>query len=462
MTRSLPTATELARSLQAGEFSAVELLDQTLTGIETGDPAINAFTDVTERRARQEAQAVDEQLSRGSSPGPLAGVPYGVKNLFDLTGVVTRAGSKINRGHAPAEQDAFAVAALSSAGAVCVGALNMGEYAYDFTGENAHDGDCRNPHDPQRMAGGSSSGPAAAVAAGMLPFALGTDTNGSIRVPSSYCGLFGLKPSFGRLSRTGVFPFVASLDHIGPITRSARDLALVYDALQGADSRDAAQVSRSVQPALPSVEEGLAGVRVAVAGGYFRERATDAALEAVSAVATALSANEEVLVPEAGRARAAAFLITAAESAGLHLGRLQTRAEDFDPMMRDRLLAGAMIPAPWVTQAQRFRLWYQRELGALFKDFDLIITPATPTVAPAIGQSIVMLDGEPVPVRQAIGLYTQPISFAGLPALTVPYWPSSARLPIGVQLVAAPWQESMLIRAAHALECAGVCSTKPA
>jgi len=466
---SFATVTELAHALRAGETSAVDLLGQTLGCINGLNGAINAFTDLTADRAKGEALAADKRLKSGLEHTALTGVPYGVKNLFDIRGVTTRAGSRINRDNAPAARDAFGVAALEGAGAVCVGALNMGEYAYDFTGENAHDGDCKNPHDVLRMAGGSSSGPAAAVAAGMIPFALGTDTNGSIRVPSSYCGLFGLKPTFGRLSRAGVFPFVASLDHIGPIARSARDIALVYDALQGDDPRDPVQGSRLTELVSPALgqgsDQGIGRARVVVAGGYFRERTSDFADEAVAAVAKALGAENEVIIPEAARARAAAFLITASESAGLHLQRLQARASDFDPMMRDRLLAGSMIPTPWVTQAQRFRRWYQNEVSALFEKVDLIIAPATPTVAPAIGQSTVTLDGVLVPVRQAIGLYTQPISFAGLPAMTVPYWGAQAgadgHLPIGVQLIAAPWAESLLVRAACYLESAAICKALP-
>src|SRR4029077_8171110 len=170
--------------------------------------------------------------------GALAGVPFAVKNLFDVKELSTRAGSKINRGHVPASRDATLIARLAAAGAVLVGALNMGEYAYDFTGENVHDGASRNPHDPSRMTGGSSRGSGAAGGGGLVPFALGSDTNGSIRVPSSLCGIFGLKPTYGRLSRAHTFPFVASLDHVGPLARGTRDLALVYDAMQGRDGDD--------------------------------------------------------------------------------------------------------------------------------------------------------------------------------------------------------------------------------
>src|SRR5213079_1893689 len=197
----------------------------------------------------------------------LAGVPFAVKNLFDVTGLPTRAGSKINRELAPCAHDSPLIERLEAAGAVLVGALNMGEYAYDFTGENVHDGNAHNPHDTSRMTGGSSSGSGGAVAGGLVPLALGSDTNGSIRVPSSFCGLFGLKPTYGRLTRARSFPFVASLDHLGPFARSARDLALAYDAMQGHDPADPVCAERPAEPALPLIERGAEGLRVAIAGG---------------------------------------------------------------------------------------------------------------------------------------------------------------------------------------------------
>src|SRR5207342_2443384 len=204
------------------------------------NPKLNAFTDVVAERARSKARALDRARSAGQRLGPLAGVPFAVKNLFDVKGLATRAGSKINRDLPPAARDATLIERMEAAGAVLVGALNMGEYAYDFTGENVHDGPSRNPHDRTRMTGGSSGGSGAAVGGGLVPIALGSDTNGSIRVPSSLCGIFGLKPTYGRLPRNRTFPFVASFDHLGPFARSARDLALAYDAMQGPDADDAA------------------------------------------------------------------------------------------------------------------------------------------------------------------------------------------------------------------------------
>ncbi|MGB8534407.1 MAG: amidase family protein, partial [Pseudolabrys sp.] len=238
------TASEIAAAVASGKISATVIVDDALARINGRNPVLNAFTAITTERARARARAVDAAAASKQNFGPLAGVPFAVKNLFDVAGIATVAGSKINRTYPSAKRDSPLIEKLEAAGAVLVGALNMGEYAYDFTGENVHDGASRNPHDPTRMTGGSSGGSCSAVAGGMVPLALGSDTNGSIRVPSSLCGIFGLKPTYGRLSRARSFPFVASLDHLGPFARSTRDLALSYDLMQGTDPDDAACADR--------------------------------------------------------------------------------------------------------------------------------------------------------------------------------------------------------------------------
>jgi AtzE family amidohydrolase len=450
----LTTAAEIAAAVSSGALSAASVVDATLARIETLNPKLNAFTTVTAARARARATAID--AARDNKQMPLAGVPFAVKNLFDIEDVVTVAGSKINRSHPPAKKDSPLIARLEAAGAVLVGALNMGEYAYDFTGENVHDGPSRNPHDHNRMSGGSSGGSGSAVGGGMVPLALGSDTNGSIRVPSSLCGIFGLKPTYGRLTRAGTFPFVASLDHLGPFARSARDLALSYDAMQGPDPADPACIDRAPEPVTPLIERGHDGLRIAVAGGYFRKGAFPEALEAVARVASALNASDEIEIPEAARARAAAYVITATEGAALHLGRLRKWARDFDPAVRDRLIAGAMVPAALVAKAQIFRRWYRTQVLALFDRYDAILAPATPCTAPEIGQQTFVLDGVEMAVRPNVGIYTQPISFIGLPvaAAPVPLTP----LPIAVQVIAAPWREDVALRVAHALEQTGVAA----
>jgi AtzE family amidohydrolase len=450
------TAAEIAQAVGGGAVTALAVTEATLARIGRLDPLLGAFTDVTAERARAQARAIDAARAAGKLPGTLAGVPFAVKNLFDVEGLATRAGSKINRERAPAERDSPLIARLEAAGAVLVGALNMGEYAYDFTGENVHDGASRNPHDTSRMTGGSSGGSAGAVAGRLVPLALGSDTNGSIRVPSSLCGLFGLKPTYGRLSRARSFPFVASFDHLGPFGRSVRDLALSYDAMQGPDPEDAACADRPAEPTLDALDRGVEGLRIAVAGGYFAAGLTPEAQTAVSRVAQALGARRTVELPEAQRARAAAYVITAAEGASLHLDRLRRRAKDFDPAVRDRLIAGAMVPATYVNQAQKFRRWYRERVLALFEEVDAILAPATPCTAPLIGQESFRLDGVEMPVRPNLGVYTQPISFIGLPVVAVPI--PLAPLPIGVQVIAAPWREDVALRIAYALERAGVAA----
>ena len=459
MSASSPaTAATIAAAVAEGRTTARQVVAAALDRIGRLDGRVGAFTDVLSARALARADAQDAALRNGSPPGPLAGVPFAVKNLIDIDGLPTRAGSKINRERPPAERDGALVRRLEAAGAILAGALNMGEYAYDFTGENIHDGDAHNPHALDHMTGGSSGGSGAALAAGMVPLTLGSDTNGSIRVPAAFCGCFGLKPTYGRLSRAGSFPFVGSLDHLGPMARSVTDLALAYDAMQGPDPDDPVATLRPAEPVLPGLDAGLDGLRVAVAGGYFARGGDPEAFAAVARAAEALGARRTVELPEAHRARAAAYLITAAEGATLHLDRLRTRPQDFDPAVRDRLIAGAMIPASHVERAQRFRRWYRARVLALFETVDVILAPATPCRAPRGGQTHFVLDGVTLPVRANIGVFTQPISFIGLPVVAAPIR-LDAGLPLGVQVIAAPWREDLALRVAHHLERMGVSAS---
>lgn len=453
------SASEIAAGVRSGAFTAEAIARAALARIEAVDPVLNAFTDVTAERALAEARAVDARRREGRSLGSLAGVPFAVKNLFDVTGLPTRAGSKINRERAPATRDAVLVERLTAADAVLLGALNMGEYAYDFTGENAHDGVCRNPHDPSHMSGGSSSGCGAATGGGLAAVSLGSDTNGSIRVPASLCGIFGLKPTYGRLPRSRSFPFCDSLDHLGPFARTARDLALTYDALQGWDAGDPVCARRAVQPTAPILDMGLTGLRIARAGGHFSTDGMADARNAVDLVADALGAKRRIDWPGAAEGRAAAFLITNAEGAAFHLGRLKARAHDFDPDTRDRFLAGALLPAAWVVRAQAVRQWYAEQIAQLFSQVDLVVAPATPMTAPLIGQKTMRLRGAEVALRPNFGIFTQPVSVIGLPVCAVPVPRATATgLPIGVQLIAAPWREDVVLRAAAWLESRGIAT----
>ncbi|RCW71580.1 AtzE family amidohydrolase [Pseudorhodoferax soli] len=454
----LGDAAGMAAAVRAGAVSATALAEASLARIAATDGRVNAFTDLVRERALARAAALDAGGAEMAAL-PLLGVPFAVKNLFDIAGLRTLAGSKIERDSAPASADGVLVQRLEAAGAVLVGALNMDEYAYGFTTENSHEGPCRNPHDLNCVAGGSSGGSGAAVAAGQVPITLGSDTNGSIRVPASLCGIFSLKPTFGRLPRSGSYPFISSLDHLGPFARSVRDLALSYDAMQGPEQgslRDPGCAQRVAEPVTPVLGHGIAGLRIGVLGGWFQHNALPEALDAVGRVAEALGARDRVELPMVEEGRAAAFLITNAEAGSLHLEDLRRRAQDFEPHSRDRFLAGALLPAAWVARAQRVRRVYAEAVARVFSQFDLLLAPATPCAATPIGTEWLTLGERRLPLRPSMGLLTQPISCIGLPVCAVPVWDAHPKLPIGVQLIAAPWREDITLRAAAVLEGLGV------
>jgi AtzE family amidohydrolase len=447
-------ATEIAAAVRGRRLSAEAVLESVLGRLETIGGALNAFRVVLVERGRREAKAVDDMIAAGRDPGPLAGVPYGVKDLFDVAGLPTAAGSKIGAEGPPALRDAVLVARLQAAGAVLFGVQVMDEYAYGFTTENIHYGAVHNPHDRERSAGGSSGGSAASVAAGLGAFSIASDTNGSIRVPSSFCGIFGLKPTFGRLPRTGSFPFVFDLDHLGPLARSVEDLALVYNVLQGHDPGDPACIPRPSEPvqAVPNAE-----LRAGVLDGWFEEMAGPEALAAAARVADALSAQAKVTLQGAETARSAAFLITAASGANLHRANLAARPQDFDPATRGRLLAGALLPAGDILQAQRVRRRFYNEALDAFSRFEVLIAPATPCPATLLNQATIRIGGQDMPTRANLGVMTQPLSAIGLPVLTVPIR-REGQLPIGVQLIAPPWREDLVFQAAAYLQQAGLAS----
>lgn len=458
----LGNVAEIAEAVRLRELSAVDMANLAIAAAEAVNPKLNAFTDLTADRARKEAQEIDARARNGEPMPPLAGVPYAVKNLYDIEGLTTRAGSKINRDNPAAVRDAALVARMKQAGALLIGALNMDEYAYGFTGTNEHDGDCRNPHALDHMTGGSSAGAGAAVASGVVPVALGSDTNGSIRVPSSFCGTFGLKATYGRFSRAGAYPFVGSFDHVGPLARSARGLALVHDAIAGFDAADPVSARRPVMSCVAALEEGAEGLRVAVAAGWFRQNASQQALAAVERAAKVLGVEHDVELPETRKARLAAYVLTGAEGGALHLDRLRARPQDYEAETRNRLIAGALIPAAWAQRAQRVRRWYRDEVLKIFRDVDAILTPTTPFPAPAFGSETITIDGDTLPLEPNIGIYTQPFSFIGLPAVSVPVWMEGEKLPFGVQIVTAPWREDIAIRIANTLEEAGVAQARVA
>ena len=453
------TAHACVQAFSSDQVSARELATAALDRIGAQNQTLNAFIEITGKRALAEADALDQARKRGDALPALAAVPYAVKNLFDVADLTTLAGAKILSTSSPARQDAVLVERMHNAGGLLLGTLNMDALAYGFTTENTHYGVTHNPHDLARSAGGSSGGTGAAVAAGLVPIALGSDTNGSIRVPASLCGIFGLKPTYGRLPRTGTFPFVASFDHLGPLAANVEDLALAYDAMQGHDAGDPACVQHAVTKTLHTLNRGVEGLRVARLTGYFDDNAGTAARWAAMTAATALGACAEVELAGTDKARAAAFVITASEGGALHLNNLRQRPEEFEPLSVDRLTAGTLVPASWYQHAQRYRRLYLGRMLALFAQYDLLIAPATPVTAPLLGQPTIDIGGRQLPTRPNLGLLTQPISFVGMPIAVAPLWPDGG-LPIGVQLIAAPWREDVCLRAAWALQEQGLAYSR--
>ncbi|MCJ2179036.1 AtzE family amidohydrolase [Novosphingobium album (ex Hu et al. 2023)] len=431
----MKSAAEIASAVRGGQISAMQVLEECLDAIKDREAPLIAVTRLLEDRAREEAGRIDVMVGNGADPGPLAGVPYGVKDLFDLAGLPTSAGSAIYADAPAATADAEAVARLRDAGAVLVATLNMDEFAYGFATINATFGTTRNPHDPSRLAGGSSGGSAAIVAAGLLPLSLGSDTNGSIRVPASLTGLYGLKPSHADLPLAGVFPFAESFDDIGPFTRSVSDMQLVWEVLGG-------------KTAVPAG----GAPRVARLGGRFRENADPDQIAAIDAIAPDAPLVE---LPDIARARSAAFLITAFEGGNLHREALAKQAMEFDPATRDRLIAGSLLPRALYEEAQAFRAEYRARIEALVADFDVLLAPATPCVAPTVEDPRIMIDGKLSPARADLGIHTQPISFTGLPSLAVPLYRPGV-LPLGLQLIGRPHGEADLFRFAAQLEERGI------
>jgi AtzE family amidohydrolase len=434
------TAVAIAAAVKDG-MPARAVIDAALARIEARNTGLNAFTAIALERARRRATQLDEARARGVAPGPLAGVPFGVKAMIDIAGLPTTAGSALYRDAPPARRDAEVVRRLEAQGAICVGALNMDEFGMGGTTENATFGTTRNPHDPTRTPGGSSGGCAAAVAAGLVPLAIGSDALGSVRLPASLCGIFGLRPTRGDIDATGVLGSGGTISTLGPLARSAADIGLAHAVM--ADRYDA-----------PPAQ----ALRVAAAGGYFGERLDADAREAVARALHALGATRVVEFPQAKRARAASTLINASESATGKLGLLRTRLAQFDPATRTRFLAHALLPAQWYLQAQRFRRWHNEALRRLFADVDVLVMPATPCVAPRIGTATLDIAGVEAPTGPMLGWFTQPLAGTDCPALTVPV-ARPGRLPMGVQLFAPPRREAWLVHLAARLESAGVASS---
>jgi aspartyl-tRNA(Asn)/glutamyl-tRNA(Gln) amidotransferase subunit A len=452
------TIREAAESLRRRRFSALELTTATLGRIERLNPTLRAFLTVTAEQALKQARQADADLAAGNDRGPLHGIPVAVKDIFHTRGVLTTAGSPIYRNFVP-DRDAFAIARLEHAGAVMLGKLNMHELAYGITSANPHFGAVRNPWNGKHSPGGSSGGSGAAVAAGLVYAALGTDTGGSIRIPASFCGTVGLKPTYGRVSRRGVMPLSWSLDHVGPLTSSVRDAALLLNAIAGHDPADASSSRYPVVDFVPDADCPVRGLRIGFPENFFFERVdADVELCVRGAVARleSLGANVKPLkVPDIAAMNATARVILLCEASAMLEPHLADRGQ-FGPDVLALLDQGGLLPATDYIHAQRLRRQMQREFARIWSSVDCLIAPTTPNTAPRTGDTTVKLGGHEEDVRLATTRLVRSMNLLGLPALSIPCGLSGDGLPVGLQIIGPAFEEALILRVGAAMEDGGV------
>ena len=447
------TILEAAAQLRARKVSSVELTRAAFDAIHRLNPRLNAMQTPMEESALERARQADRELAGGVDRGPLHGIPVAVKDVFCTRGVRTTCGSKLWADYVP-DHDAAVVERLAAAGAVLTGKTGMHELAYGITSNNPHFGAIRNPWDTERIPGGSSGGSGAAVASGMVFMGMGSDTGGSIRIPASYCGVVGLKPTFGRVSRYGVRPLDFSLDHMGPLARSVRDAAVVLNAIAGRDSRDDTSSRRAVEDYVPEEEPSIRGVRVGVPENFYFDRLdedVEAAVRGMAAKAEALGACvRAVRVPDIAGLNAVGRVLLLAEAAALMEPYL-ARREDFGADVLALLDQGRLIPATDYVNAQRLRRVFMRQFRAVWNEVDCLLTPTSPTTAPKIGETTTVIRGEPEDVRLAATRLVRGINVLGAPAVSAPCGRDRRGLPMGMQIVGRPFSEALLLRVAQAL-----------
>jgi aspartyl-tRNA(Asn)/glutamyl-tRNA(Gln) amidotransferase subunit A len=448
--------TQLVEPLRRRETSSLELTRAYLERIDRLNPRLEAYITVTADLALQQARQADDEMAKGTYRSPLHGVPLGIKDLFDVEGVPTTFGSRILRDNV-ADQDAALVARLKQAGAVILGKHNLHEFAFGITSENPHFGAVRNPWDTDRVPGGSSGGTASAVAAGLCAAGIGSDTGASIRAPASFCGIVGLKPTYGRVSRVGAFPLAWSLDHAGPMTRSVADCALVLQAIAGYDPRDPGSADVPVPDFSQHLDAGIAGLRVGVPREYFFDMVepdVDRLVREAIRVLAGLGAEvAEVSLPHVGHAQVAGNVIMSTEAAAWHSAWLRERPDDYGADVLARIRGGQLVRAVDYLASQQMRTLIQADFRQAFAQVDVVVAPSVPLVAPPIGRTFEAGGPLNVPPRSIANRTTVPGNLTGMPAISVPCGFSDG-LPVGLQLMAAAFAEPLLLRTAAAYEAA--------
>jgi aspartyl-tRNA(Asn)/glutamyl-tRNA(Gln) amidotransferase subunit A len=451
------TITELAEKLRAREVSPVEVTEAHLTRIAKINPRLNAYITVTADLAREQARTAEAEIQHGQYRGPLHGVPLAIKDLLDLAGVPNTMGSKILESNIPST-DAAAVERLQAAGAIILGKHNLHEFAFGITSENPHYGTVRNPWALERVPGGSSGGTAAAVAAGLCLAGLGSDTGASIRAPAAWCGVVGLKPTYGRVSRAGALPLAWSLDHVGPIARSVADCAIVLQAIAGHDPRDAASAAEPVPNFSADLASGVKGLTIGVPREHFFDVVEpDVARlvrEAIQILKDLGASVCEVSLPRVSAAQTAGNVIMSSEAAAWHASWLRERPDDYGADVLARIRGGLLISAVEYLASQQLRTLIQQDFSAAFEEVDVVVGPTVPLVAPAIGHTTE--PGGPLNLapRSIANRDTIPCNLTGMPAISVPCGFSPEGLPVGLQIMGPAFAEPLVLRVAAAYEAA--------
>ncbi|MEE9522359.1 MAG: amidase [candidate division NC10 bacterium] len=457
--------TAAADRIRRRELSPVELIQATVDRIDAYGKTLNAYIAWYPEQAVQQARKAEDALARGRPVGPLHGVPIAVKDLFFTAGLPTTAGARVLADFVP-QEDATVIHRLKEAGAILLGKLNLHELAYGVTNENPHFGPVRNPWNLNRISGGSSGGSAAAVAASLCLASLGTDTGGSIRIPASCCGVVGLKPTYGRVSRNGILPLAWSLDHVGPITRTVEDAALMLQVLAGEDSRDVTTSALPVPDYARLLGGDLKGLRIGLASAFFTDPAEvdpsvmAAVREALQTMESVGARVEEVSVPFLRHAPAIQYITLATEASANHARLLRTRGRELGLDVRRRLELGEFITAPQYVRAQQGRRLLMQELAAVFRRVDLLITPTLPVVAPPIGDQTLTIHGVEKRVQPTLTRCTSFVNLTGLPAISLPCGSDADGLPVGLQLIGQPFDEATLLRGAYAYQQASAWHTR--
>ena len=449
------TISESASLIESDRLSPVELTQAHLDRIDATDSALNSFITLLADRALEQAAAAEREIAGGDYRGPLHGIPIGLKDLYYTKDIRTTVGSRILRDFAPG-YDAAVVERFDAAGAVLLGKLQMHEFALGATSVNPHDGPAHNPWDVTRITGGSSGGSGSAVASGQCMAALGSDTGGSVRIPAGLCGIVGLKPTFGIVSRHGVHPLSWSLDTVGPMTRTALDAAIVMNAIAGHDSRDPSSAQVPEQDFTEGIGDGLTGLRIGIPDDFFYdvidEEVSAAICEAAGVLAELGAEVERCSIPALNHCLGISSAILVTEAAETLISHMRERPEDIGADVRARLYLGAMTPAVDYIKAQRARTAYNEQLADAMNTYDLLLAPTAAVGAPGIDQESIEVGGQVENALSLMSRLTRAFNLTGQPTVSVPCGFTSDGMPIGMQLAGRMWEDPVVLRAAHAYE----------